>query len=250
MTTILNYAISNPALPVDRTFGEAILALPGFHRWFQANDSLVTLNAGNVESLIDKGASGAVLIQANTALQAALASGQFGNYPGLDFDGVDDRYNLSPSDVDTTEDFTFIAIFKGAGNGQGQHIISNYAGTNVGSWLGLNTAGNVYMQHGTGVATDTPVSTGAPTIAIGGNSNGILKLRVNGGATISAANNNAGSSGQLRVGCLNSGGSQFFAGSLSDLIPIQGVNLFDTALENIQMLEKYAARYAGVALRV
>lgn len=250
MTAILNYAFANPALPIDRTFAEAIVALPGFHRWFQANDSLVTLNAGNVESLIDKSASGAVLIQANTAYQAALASGQFGTYPGVDFDGVDNRYNLSPTTVDTTADFTFISIFKGAGNGQGQHIISNYTGTNVGSWLGINPAGNVYLQHGTGVVTDTPESTGAPTIAIGGNSNDTTKLRVNGGTTMSAASDNAGSAAQLRVGCLNSGGSQFFAGSVSDIIILQGVNLFDTALENIQMLEKYAARYAGVALRV
>lgn len=249
MTAILNYAFNNPALPLDRSFLSAILALPGFHRWFQANPLLAILDGAAVASLVDKAASGAVLTQATADYRATIVDELFGRYPGVKFDGVNDRYNLAPATVDTTVPFTFISIFRGAGNGGGQHIVSNYVGTNIGSWLGLNTAGNVYMQHGSGVATDTEVATGAPMIAISGNSNGSNKLRVNGGATISASNNNGGSAAQLRVGCLNSGGSQFFAGSLSDLIVLQGVNLFDTSIENIQMLEKYASRFAGVALR-
>lgn len=239
MTFVLDTPFDLPDAPKDLSFEEVIRALPGLRHWFQVDPALVQMTGGNVAIWRDMLATNAVFTQGTTDQQAPYVPGAFGDYDGIDLDGVNDEYLLSPTDIDTNAAFTWIVIFKGSAGASSQQLLSNYVAANDGTLLSINTGGFVRAQHGNGGVTDTEVMASQPTIAIFSVSNGQIRLRVNGKATLTAATDNNGSTSALRLGRLNSGGSQP-AGSIYAEVILCQADLIAT-MASIDDLEARAA---------
>ncbi|MBZ9649988.1 hypothetical protein K9B33_20855 [Sphingobium sp. 3R8] len=246
MTFVIDTPFDLPDAPKDESYEEVVRGLPGIKHWFQVDADLVQLTVGNVAIWRDKLATNAVFTQGTVGQQAPFVPGAFGDWPGIDLDGIDDEYLLSPTDIDTNAPFTWIVIFKGAAGPSSQQLLSNYVAPNDGTLLSINTGGFVRAQHGNGGVTDTEVMVSQTTIALFSVSSSLIKLRVNGKPTLTAATDNNGSTSTLRLGRLNSGGSQP-AGSVYAEVILCQADLF-TDLDLIKNLEAFASLGYGVAL--
>jgi hypothetical protein len=241
----INKLFANTALPVDLPLTDRIKALPGLAAWFQANAALNTVSGGKVSELADKAGGLAVLTQGTTGQRGTWTENAFGAYPGVMLDGVDDEYLLSGLTPDTNADFTWAVICKGTPAAASAHILSNYAATNDGSWMGFDASNRLRAHHGNADLTG-PYTPGARAVVVMGKSGGTLSARFNGGATQTAATDNNGSNATLRVGRLNSGGSQPFPGGFSDILLFSS-NLFSD-VKQVQLIETFAAMVYGVTL--
>lgn len=241
----INKTFSNTALPVDLPLTDRIKALPGILAWFQANTALNTISAGKVTELANKTGGLGVLTQGTTGQRGTWTENAFGVYPGIMLDGVDDEYLLSGLTPDTNADFTWAAICKGTPAAASAHILSNYAATNDGTWAGFDSFNRLRVKHGSAelASAYTP---NTPAVVVMGKSGGTLSARFNGGATQTAATDNNGSTATLRVGMLNSGGSQPFPGGFSDIMLFSS-NLFSD-IKQVQLIETFAAKAYGVTL--
>lgn len=225
-------------------YRQRILALPGMLHWFQANPSLITGGA-SPSTIADKTGGLAVLTQGTAGMRGTLVEGAFGVYPGIEHDGVDDEYLLSPTNFDTNGDFTWVAVFAAEAVGESTQLLSNYISTNTGTFLGLNSSNQLRVRHGSGLI-ETDYDSLSPVVVTIGKSTGVLRMRINGGPIMTSATDNAGSSQTLRVGRLNSGGSMPFKGLWSDLI-ICTEDLF-ADMEQVQLIESFAAAAYGIEL--
>lgn len=245
MTLTINTTFENNALPLDQSFKTRILALPGLQHWFQVDASAATLSDSKVSQLSDKAGTAAYLQQGTDAERGVFTNSLFGNYPGIVFDGVDDEYLAVDAAIDTNNDFTWAAIFRANVDGTSRQLLSNYQAANDGTWIGVNPDNNVRVRHGSGELT-ADYADAAMGVVVAGVSGGLLKMRLNGGATQSIATDNNGSAATLRVGRLNSGGAQPFAGSFSDVFLFDG-DLFSD-ITQVNLIENFAARAYGVTL--
>jgi hypothetical protein len=241
----INETFANPALPVDLPLTTRILALPDLLAWFQAADDLVTVSAGKVSELRDKAGGAAVLTQGTAGQRGTWVEEAFSAYPGVSLDGVDDEFLLSGLSLDTNADFTMAVIFKGAPAGASAQLLSNYAATNDGTWCGFDASNRMRARHGNAELT-ADYTSGAPSLMVFGKTGTVLSGRFNGRATQTVTTDNNGSSATLRVGRLNSGGSQPFGGSFSDILLFDG-NLFADVAQ-VNLIETFAAKAYGVEL--
>lgn len=241
----INKTFANTALPIDLPLTDRIKALPGLAAWFQANAALNTVSGGKVSELADKAGGLAVLTQGTAGQRGTWTENAFGAYPGVMLDGVDDEYLLSGLTPDTNADFTWAVICKGTPAAASAHILSNYAATNDGTWAGFDSFNRLRVKHGSAelASAYTP---NTPAVMVFGKTGTALSARFNGRPTQSVVTDNNGSNATLRVGRLNSGGSQPFPGGFSDILLFSS-NLFSD-VKQVQLIETFAAMVYGVTL--
>lgn len=246
MTTTLNSTFANTQLPLDASYLDLITALPGFVGWWQAASDLMTLISGAPSQIADL-AGGAAYFQQGTAGQrAGILAGAFGACEGLVFDGVDDEYLLSGQVLDTNAPFTWATVFAADPvPGASAQLLSNYVATNDGTWCGTSTDGTLRVRHGSGQLI-FPYTAMTPSVLVFGVSGGQLRGRLNGGPVQTVPTDNNGSTATLRLGRLNSGGSQPYRGRFVDFIAFAS-DLF-TGPEQVGLITEMAAADYGIAL--
>ncbi|NEX45176.1 LamG domain-containing protein [Pseudotabrizicola algicola] len=240
-----NLPFANTSLPVASSFREQILSIPSLLFWFQVNTGLIT-GGSTPSQLADKKGSAAILTQGTANQRGTVQNNAFGQYPGLLFDGSNDEYLVSGiTSPDTNNDFSWCAILAAENVGASTQFASNFAATNVGSFMGLTSTGQMRMRHGSG-QLETDYTSLSRAVVVIGKSAGVLRMRLNGGPTLSVGTNNAGSTSTLRIGRLSSGGAQPFKGLMSDFMHFNA-DLFGD-MSKVRMLEKFAARAYGISL--
>lgn len=216
--------------------------------WLQANDTLVTRDSAALVSLVTaKIGSGVTYAQTTAGQQPLYVESQFGKFPGLKFDGVDDRLVTAWTGAPSRSlPWSVAVIFRIAAAPAAQGcIMASRSATNVGSLLYVTTAGVLGFQHGAGVLTGPNLGTlglyGKTVLVIFGSDGDNLFMRVNGRDYASVATDNAAATVAWVLGALNTSGGQPFAGVIGD------VHFTDYVINNdsevVEEMEAYAARF-------
>lgn len=221
--------------------------------WFQANPALVTKDGAGAVSAVSAKVGGAInYVQPTGAQQPAYIESQFGAFPGLKFDGVDDRLITAWTGAPSRSGAWSVALIARLAAPAAQAcLMGSWTSAGVGSLLFVSNTTNILsFQHGGGIIAGPNLSAaglyGKPLLIVFGSDGDNLFLRVNGATYTSVASNNAASTQQWVLGALNSGGAQPFIGSIGDVIFANYV--INNNSEILDAVEAYAARFMGVKM--
>lgn len=243
----------SPSLPSNKGLFQRAAEF-NFTAWFEANPALVTKDVGTgaVSSLAAKVGGAISYVQPTPAQQPIYTESQFGAFPGLKFDGVDDRLITAWTGAPNRAGPWSVALLcRLAAPAQQVTVMASRSGTNVGSLLTISNATNVMsFQHGTGVLAGpnllTSLMYGKPLLAIFGSDTDNLFLRVNGRDYPSVQSNNAAATVDWVIGALNTAGGQPFNGAVATAIFAPYV--MNNNAEVVDSIEAYAAKFMGVTM--
>jgi hypothetical protein len=245
MTFILNQTFNNPALPVDLSFRERILAMPGSPRWFQANAALATLSGSAITALADKAGGGTTLGQGTSGSRPTLVDNLFGAYPGIRCDGSNDHLLLSGSYPNTSSPFTWVVVARDPTPTAFAGALSNFTAVGVGTYVGVADTGNAWLGHGDASIASLAFDATKPVVMTLGCDGSNLYASVN-GQRATVATDNTGASSFLVAGALNTSAAGPWQGDISDIILFSACLFTDTA--QIDCIEAWAARAYGITL--
>ncbi|WP_404711730.1 hypothetical protein [Sphingomonas sp. MMS24-J13] len=245
MSIVISGAGSNPALPLDQSYADQILASPALVEWFDSGTYTLG-TAPAVQTLISRKPGGRTLGQAASGNRPALsAAGAIGSYSEITFTGA--QVMRMSSTIDLTQPFTWVAVMRFVASNSTTSIVDNQNGSARSSLI-LTSQGYLAFAQGNGIAAmSTPPSVGWHFIVCGHDGN-TASIAVDGGTAVTHATDNNASTLVLELGANNASLTYPLTGGFADLIMLSGSPTANAAL--IELIKTYCRAAYGSSVSI
>ena len=242
---VIPQSFNNPALPVGESLADALIADPAISYWFQADANHVELDASGITAFIDRKGSGTRFTRNGSANSPELTPDQFEGYAGAVFNSADPDYCFLSSPPDLTQPFTWAGIARLDDNSASSNLMGKFSNSSTRCILNVS-ANNPRLNflYGSSQSIGVAIPVGAAFGFIASFDGTKIAISV-GGVTATATAAGAPSTTALSLGALP-GGSQFWAGAVSDIIICNGIGALDGSADGAAVLAKIRGYFETV----
>lgn len=198
--------------------------IPGIRFWMRANNTaFITSSGGAVSAYADMSGLRNNATQGTAANQPTTGTRTIGGKNALDFDGVNDFFNLPNAVFNnlTSGSFTLVVVGQSDPTVAGQYFFGTSSGQRV--YIQTQTSTNQFFARfgpGTELTLTANQNPTIPsiTIATSEGSSDLCTFEVNGISAGSGTKAYSGGPASVNLGSFNAGGSGFLDGLISEVI--------------------------------